>query len=128
MLIFGAIAASRAIKGGRNLIEFGRCRTQAVGRRQKNAQPIGDVERLGGRLHRIAVAHEQRIGKLPAQTLQHLADCRLRRFHRMRGPGDATQLEQRIENAQFAQTQLRICLLSHSNYSRFGMVEVLIPQ
>ena len=105
-------------------IELGCRAPQAVGGSEKNAQPIGDVEGLGRRLHGLAVAHEQRIRKLRAQVPEHLADGRLRRLHRLRRPGDASQLKQGIENAQLAQAQLRICLLIHIHHSRFGMAQV----
>ena len=48
--------AEAPIRTGR--IEFGCRRAQAVGGSEKNTQPIGNVERLGRRLHRLAVAHE----------------------------------------------------------------------
>lgn len=96
---------------GTRRIEFGGCRTQAVGRRQKHAQAVGDVERLGGRLHRLAVTHEQRIRKLRAQAPQHFADGRLRRLHRLGRSGDAALPQQRMQNAQLAQAQLGVCFL-----------------
>jgi hypothetical protein len=102
-------------------IEFGRRGTQAIGGGEKNTQPIGDVERLGRGLHRLAVTHEQRIGKLRAQAPEHLADRRLRRLHRLSGAGDTALSQQCIENAQLAQAQFRICLLIHIHHSDFGM-------
>jgi hypothetical protein len=115
--------AEQAIRAGR--IERRNRGPQAIGGGEQNTQAIGDVERPGGRLHRLAVAHEQRIRKLRAQAPQHLADGRLGRLHRLRGPGDAALVKQRIENAQFAQAQFRICFLVHIYHSRSGMAQVI---
>ena len=92
------------IRSGR--IEFARRRPKAVSGGEKDAQPIGDIERFRRRLHGLAIADKQWIGKLRAQAPKHFADRRLGHFHHLSRAGDAALLQQRMENPQFAQAQL----------------------
>jgi len=74
---------------------------------QQRAQLVGDVEGLGGRLHRMSVADEQRVRKLRPEIAEHLADAGLGGRQKLRGPRDAALMQQGVQNPQLSQVQFR---------------------
>jgi hypothetical protein len=55
----------------------------------------------------MSVPDEQWVAKLRTQMPQHLADAGLRGCQQLCGPGDAAFAQQRVQDPQLPQVQLR---------------------
>jgi hypothetical protein len=67
---------------------------------EQRVHGIGELERLGRRLHAVACAHEQRIREIVPQLRQRLAERRLRHAEHRRGARQVALAKQHLEGTQ----------------------------
>ena len=67
---------------------------------EQGVDRVGELERLGRRLHAMAGAHEQRIREVAAQLRERLAESRLRHAEYRRRPRQVALAQQHLESPQ----------------------------